>query len=138
MSKILARKVVDNSGIIGNSDCLNAINTDKYVWIHDKCLGGLSFWIKSSKITWNKDKTRCYVNNLLAFTYNCDTFEICKLKKLTLVQPETATREIIVYDKIPSYVLKRYKKILWKQNNKWEKLIATNSEVYNELITAND
>lgn len=138
MAKILARVLI-NYGDESNIDCLNIINTNKYVWIYFKprLYKREIFWIKSNKITFNKNKTKCYVNNLSSFVFFYNIFEIDKRKRITLIKQDTEPKEIIVYDKFPNDVLKRYKKTIKNRNNELIKRININDKILDKLIYAN-
>lgn len=111
--------------------CLEKINTYKNpVWLLIKCKANVSFWVKTNKITFSKNKNKGYINNLKAF---CNNLTLCTKKKLTIFEPNTAIEQILIYDELPKKILKGYINRLEYLNKEFQKYINKNNIVIKEL-----
>lgn len=114
-----------------NIKCLEKINTYKNpVWVLIKCKANISFWVKTNKITFSKDKNKGYINNLKAF---CNNLTLCTKKKLTIFEPNTSVEQILIYEELPKKILKESINRLKYLNKEFQKYINKNNIVIREL-----
>ena len=117
-----------------NIECLKRINTYKNpVWVLLKCKEGFAYWIKTNKITFSKDKNKCYINNLEGFCNYNNLTVLCTKKRITLYEPNTEVEQILIHDEFPKKILKEYLKELKDSNKEFQKRINENIKLIEEL-----